>query len=241
MGVLNGDSDLKALSLKNNSAVGYGNNLATTPKETGWARKLQRSLVPGIDYFNASFVLRDAFGQQIQGSHRVPVQYILESWSCSSNLSTACNVAESTSPLRFLSFDSESGLSSTLDTGQTVRCSQSDSTVTVLFSLYGSSFEDKDLTVSAVVTCLSCGKGQIRVNQSDGSGMRFWTCQRCLAGQYVIDPNAGVCHNCPLGAYEPRNAERSDVVIYGFHCLDAELTHTLVTFGMPVVIYVLIS
>jgi hypothetical protein len=186
----------KALELINNSAFAYGNDIATSPYEImalGDASKSLR-LIPMITPVNVSMILKDRFGQIVKGTTDVPIPYILQSWTCNSAL---CRIQNSLSPLKFLSFDSESGVADTLTLQQTIPCSRDISTVTLHFSLYGST--SSLLLETFTVLCLRCGASQIRINEVAVDETPIWFCRSCQAGQYIINQDQDSCQDCPSG------------------------------------------
>jgi hypothetical protein len=180
----------KSLQLINNTAYAYGNDIATAPHEFVAFGSDALSLVPMIDILNVSLLLKDRFGHIVKGTADIPIPYILEFWTCPSGL---CKIQHSLSPLSFLSFDPESGIADTLTIKQTIPCGRNNSTISVLFSLYGST---SDLLIEAfTVSCLECGASQVRVNELETS---TWFCRACLADQYVVY-RQGSCQDCPTG------------------------------------------
>ena len=184
----------KALDFINNSARGYGNDIATAPKHIVASGGMNLSLIPKIDPVNVSLLLKDSFGQIIRGTADIPIPYILEAWTCSS---AACRVQHSLNPIVFFSFDPESGIVDTLASHQTIVCKANYQNVTVFFSVYGST--SSLLTMSFSVNCLSCGASQVRINDFTTNENPTWYCKYCLSGQYIINPNRDVCQDCPAG------------------------------------------
>jgi hypothetical protein len=194
IGLPTSSSSFKVLELVNNSAHAYGNDIATSPYETVALGGASLSLVPMMSVVNVSLVLKDAFGQIVKGTSDIPIPYLLESWSCSS---ARCRVQHSLSPLKFMSFDSESGIADSLILKQTIPCGRNSSTVTLHFSLYGST--SGLLVESFTVLCLECGTSQVRVNEVTTNKAPIWICRQCLTGQYVINQNEDSCQDCPAG------------------------------------------
>ena len=161
-------NDFTSVLLRNNSAKGYGGEIATDPFETVTVSKPPHSITPGIDIVNVNIALRDGFGQLIKNSGVLSSPYLLEFWVCPS---TSCGVEESLTPLKFLSFDSVSGISSAIQADQTIQCAINTSNVTLQFSLYGSESgpEAEALTSRINVRCLSqnCPLGESPTRHKD--------------------------------------------------------------------------
>ncbi len=187
-------SSFKALELVNNSAYAYGNDIATSPYKTVALGDPSFSLIPMISVVNVSLVLKDMFGQIVKGTSQIPIPYLLESWTCSS---ARCRVQHSLSPLTFLSLDPVSGIADYSVLRQTVPCGRNSSTITIHFSLYGST--SSLLIESFTVLCLECGASQVRVNLISTNEAPIWICRQCLTGQYVINQKIDSCQDCPSG------------------------------------------
>ena len=186
-------SRFRALQLINNSAFAYGNDIATSPYESVVLENTFLSLIPMINLVNVSLLLKDSFGQKIKGTVDIPIPYILESWVCSSD---ACEIQESLSPLTFLTFD-PSGIANSVAVKQTIPCGSNSSTVTLQYSLYGST--STLLIKKFTVLCVGCDASQERVYEVTTNGYPIWFCRFCLAGQYIINPNLDTCQDCPAG------------------------------------------
>ena len=184
---------LPAIALVNNSAEGYGNSIATLPVNLEILGRQQFQLIPGIDLLNVSLRLKDGLGQIILGTLQHPIPYILDFWLCPSS---QCTIGQSLAPLKFLSFDSDSGLSNSLAAAQTVRCAYGASNVTAEFGVHGTNVP---LTSSVTIDCRACGTSQVRAKAVIAQ-VAAWFCVPCLAGQYIIDPDRYSCKNCPAGA-----------------------------------------
>ena len=216
-------NDFTSVLLRNNSAKGYGGEIATDPFETVTVSKPPHSITPGIDIVNVNIALRDGFGQLIKNSGVLSSPYLLEFWVCPS---TSCGVEESLTPLKFLSFDSVSGISSAIQADQTIQCAINTSNVTLQFSLYGSESgpEAEALTSRINVRCLSCRGLQVRVASLKVTGMSIWACAPCLVGQYIIDPDIDSCQDCPLGESPTRHKDKPDkpdiITMASFYLLD---------------------
>jgi hypothetical protein len=182
-----------ALTLFNNTALAYGDDFATTPKELVVLRDLSSGMIPGIHVLDASLELRDSFEQLVKGTEELPVPYLLESWACSAR---SCPIQQSLMSPLFLSFESESGVSNTAMSESTIKCSPNTPNVTVTLSLFGSS--SPLLSKTLQVQCLRCGNSQVRVNEV--GKIKSWFCSHCNAGQYIIDSDLYKCQNCPVGA-----------------------------------------
>jgi hypothetical protein len=182
----------------NNTAMGYGEDISTLPCLLVVVGDVSTSMIPGIDLLNVSIALKDCFDNRVKGTSRIPIPYILNFWICPSE---ACSIEQSLSPLKFLSFNSVSGISSSLEAEQTVLCSSSSPNITVYFSVYGSTLsatKTQLLASSASVRCAGCGRSQVRTEQQL-QNITAWTCTPCLPGQYIIDPDKDSCNKCPLG------------------------------------------
>ena len=103
----------------NNTAFGYGNDIATFPKKTVAYQDEALNMVPGIVAINVGLALRDGFGQIVKGTASVSLPFIFESWICASG---ACCIEESLGPAFFVPFDSESKISNSLPLDQAIRC-----------------------------------------------------------------------------------------------------------------------
>jgi hypothetical protein len=187
----------QALELINNTAYAYGNDIATSPYESVALGGAFLSLIPMISLVNVSMFLKDRFGQTVKGTTDIPIPYILQSWTC---YSSYCKIQHSLSPLKFLSFDSQSGIADTLTLEQTIPCGRNSSTITLHFSLYGST--SRLLSETFTVHCLKCGASQARINEVTIHEAPIWFCRPCLAGQYIINQDQDSCQDCPIGKSE---------------------------------------
>jgi hypothetical protein len=187
----------KAVLQVNNSALGYGDYLATYPLETFVVDSGLAKMIPGIDVLNASLVMKDALGQIVKGTAEVTMPYILESWSCPQS---ACATKQSQNPHFYIPFDSVSGIGSTFPSNRTIACAIGDPSVTIFFNLYGAHTQSLPVAPSSIdVLCAACDAMQVRTQVQGSNGTAKWQCSPCRAGQYIIDPNQDVCQNCPLG------------------------------------------
>jgi hypothetical protein len=184
----------RAMELINNSALAYGNDIATSPFEIVALGSTSMSLVPMINPVNASLLLKDRFGQIVKGTKEISIPYILESWTCPSTL---CNIQHSLNPLAFLSFDPETGIADATASNLMVPCSGNSSTATIYFTVYRST--SSFLTKSFRMLCLGCDASQTRVNDVTTNNIPIWFCRPCRPGQYIINPNEGTCQDCPAG------------------------------------------
>ena len=188
----------RLLIFSNNTALAYGGDISTLPCELNVVGYTSTKMVPGLDLLDVSLALKDCFGHEVKGTSRIPIPYILNCWVCPSQ---TCSIEQSLVPFRFLSFDSVSGISSSLAAGQTVLCSNSAPNITVHFSVYGPTLSgpQAQLLVSSVnVRCAGCGRSQVR-SEGQAQNITVWTCTPCRPGQYIIDPNKDSCQKCPLG------------------------------------------
>ena len=187
----------QAIVLTNNTAFGYGNDIATFPKKTVVHQDYALAMVPGIDFLNVGLALSDGFGQIVKGTAKVLLPFIFESWLCAS---AACGIEQSLGPTFFVPFDSASGISNSLPLNQRVTCALDSPNITILFGLYSSQSVSAQVISSAVsIRCSPCGKSQVRVESESGSGSSTWYCAPCNEGQYIIDPDKDSCQNCPIG------------------------------------------
>ena len=185
----------KALELINNTAGGYGDNIATSPYNiVPVGDRASLSLTPMISFVNVSMMLKDSFGQILKGTPNIPIAYILEAWTCST---ADCTIQTSLSPLTFLTFDPESGIADSATLKLSSPCVENHSTVIIYFTVYGST--SSLLTASFTLQCFGCGTHEFRVKDVSSSGVRAWYCKPCLAGQYIINPNYDSCQDCPSG------------------------------------------
>ena len=53
------------------------------------------------------------------------------------------------------------------------------------------------LQKSVSVQCMPCQMGWQRVQVANAGSTSTWTCHKCKASQYVVDPNAHPCRDCP--------------------------------------------
>jgi hypothetical protein len=186
------------LSLTNNTAVAYGGDVASLPCDSFVVTDAPASIIPGIDLLNVSIALKDCFGQVVKGTPEISIPYILDFWICSIG---ACSIEQSLAPLKFVSFDSVSGIGSSLAAEQTVLCAESTPNITVYFSVYGASQSINTnwrLVSSVRMSCMVCGSSQVRI-EKQVQDITTWACARCLPGYYIIDPNKDSCQKCPLG------------------------------------------
>ena len=74
--------DDPVVSLLSNTAGGYGDSIATAPSELvlGELRPVPGELiyVPGVTRFNVTFSMRDALGQVVVGSPRLPIRHMVQ-------------------------------------------------------------------------------------------------------------------------------------------------------------------
>ena len=188
--------NINTLTFINNTAVGYGHDLGTQPCKSVLLRNSALNMIPGINVINVSVILRDCLDQIVKGTAQLPVPYILELWLCPN---ASCSIEQSLVPLKFMSFESLSGISNSLQAEQSIRCLESSPNVTVQISLYGSSAQTEGLMVSVNIMCVRCVQMQYRVFEQAVTGFRTWSCAECRTGQYIIDPEKDSCQNCPLG------------------------------------------
>jgi hypothetical protein len=211
---------IPVMVFSNNTAMAYGGDISTLPCLLVVVGDASTSMIPGIDLLNVSIALKDCFDHRVKGTSRIPIPYILNFWICPSE---ACSIEQSLAPLKFLSFDSVSGISSSLEAEQTVLCSSSAPNITVYFSVYGSTLSASKtqlLASSASVRCAGCGRSQVRTEQQL-QNITAWTCTPCLPGQYIIDPDKDSCNKCPLGtACFQRYLFRYEITVIPLHTSD---------------------
>ena len=190
-------SNISVISFIDNAAAGYGAELATMPYELVLITNNSTEMVPGVDFIDVAIALKDSIGQLVKGTATLPVPYILEAWVCRNS---SCGIEKSLVPLKFLSFDSISGISKSLESEQTIRCVEGSPQVTAIFTLYQS--ESPSLALGVEFVCKKCGAMQVRVFGQEVNGFRTWTCVPCLAGQYIINSDLDTCQNCPVGTIQ---------------------------------------
>ena len=183
-----------------NSALKYGNDIATESSELSFVGSQQLHYIPGQDALNFTVGMLDSMDQLVVGSDDVIRVSIC------SPANPMCDDISSLVLVGFYPFSPDIGLSSIMHK-QTVLCALSESIVVVRLSLIAAP-EVPPLT--AKVYCLQCLPGQSRTeNQQYGT----WSCTKCQSGEYVVDPNnpAFRCQQCPQGAICDGNMLRGKV------------------------------
>ena len=167
------------------------------------------SYIPGQDPVDLALVLLDGLSQIIRGSPATPLTFVLVLILCSPT-EKICNFDTALRGPVFYSFDSQTGVSSTLprqnasdsavSAFQTLVCpvgSENEMQV-VNLHIYLSGSVSPYLSRKVKMNCLKCRAGQSKtLSIAAGSKTESWSCPSCTTGQYIIDPNLYPCRKCP--------------------------------------------
>ena len=204
----------EVISLIDNKADGFGNDVATAPSKVS-ILSVRTEYVPGKTPLNITFSLQDAQGLIVVGSDRLPITHLVQLLVLP--VDAACSTFAACQRLQLQPAESyySSGAQETTSTAllrQTAFKYCQAGVEDVQLRLFLSTGDDLDVTgateselvtlqTSTVVACLPCVAGWERIEVvTEEFPAGLWTCRPCEKNQYVVDPNRHFCQQCPAGA-----------------------------------------
>jgi hypothetical protein len=203
------------VSLKGNSAAGYGGDVATAPARIAFAPGDPAGLaaaagqsnfaVPGEITLSFALAIFDGSGTIVRGAVDLVVRVRVCPTSANSTSEAIgaeeCSDSASLLPATFYPVDAATGYCY-VSNQQPLACSVSAEAVIVHFSL-GAVTQAAGLPpLVHHVWCLPCGPGQQRKESTAAGRPVVWVCSDCTKQQYVIGSNNVKfgCQDCPAGA-----------------------------------------